>query len=116
MTQQQIEWIPIAQVHTEVPILPSRQELPVAVGNIREPWLKKPITVLRRDEPDDCGKQFDLVSGHCRIQAFVALGEATIPAVIIETSPEMLAQPAPSESSSEGTTHRTDSNRSDTHC
>jgi ParB family transcriptional regulator, chromosome partitioning protein len=85
MSQQRIESIPIDQIHTEIPVLRGREDLPTIVGNICEAGPKNPIAVLRRDEPDDDGKQFDLVSGHYRIQAFVALGETTIPAVSIET-------------------------------
>jgi ParB family chromosome partitioning protein len=58
------------------------------VANIREVGLKKPITVVRRKEPNGDGKQFDLVCGQGRIEAFVALGEKTIPAVITEISRE----------------------------
>jgi ParB family chromosome partitioning protein len=54
----------------------------VIIARIREVGLKKPITVVRREEPDGDGKQFDLVFGHARIEAFVALCETTIPAVI----------------------------------
>jgi len=48
------------------------------VANIREVGLKKPITVVRRKEADAEGKQFDLVCGQGRIEAFVALGETAI--------------------------------------
>jgi ParB family chromosome partitioning protein len=58
------------------------------VANIREVGLKKPITVVRRKEPGADGKHFDLVCGQGRIEAFVALGETTIPAVITEASRE----------------------------
>ena len=58
------------------------------VANIREVGLKKPITVVRRKEPDPEGKQFDLVCGQGRIEAFVALGETTVPAIITEATRE----------------------------
>jgi ParB family chromosome partitioning protein len=58
------------------------------VANIREVGLKKPITVVRRKERDADGKQFDLVCGQGRIEAFVLLGETTIPAIITEASRE----------------------------
>jgi ParB family chromosome partitioning protein len=50
--------------------------------------LKKPITVVRRSEPDADGKLFDLVCGQGRIEVFLALGETTIPAVVTEASRE----------------------------
>jgi ParB family chromosome partitioning protein len=46
--------------------------------------LKKPITVSRR-----LGKQrYDLVCGQGRLEAFIALGEAQIPAIVIEAAEE----------------------------
>jgi ParB family chromosome partitioning protein len=104
MKEQQIEWIPIAQIHTEIPLSPGRQEFSLIVGNIREAGLKKPITVLRRGEPDEDGKQFDLVCGYYRIQAFIALGQTTIPAIILEASPVEIAQDACEGSADERTT------------
>ena len=74
-------------------------------ANIREYGLKKPITVVHRKEPDEDGKQFDLVCGYARLEAFIALGEKTIPAIIIKTSPEDPAQRALAENSCEGTAH-----------
>jgi ParB family chromosome partitioning protein len=58
------------------------------VANIREVGLKKPITVVRRKDPDPDGKHFDLVCGQGRIETFVALGEAVIPAIITEATRE----------------------------
>jgi ParB family chromosome partitioning protein len=58
------------------------------VANIREVGLKKPITVVRRSEPNADGEQFDLVCGQGRIEAFLALGETTIPAIIAEAPRE----------------------------
>ncbi|MGA8087446.1 MAG: hypothetical protein WCA10_09080 [Terracidiphilus sp.] len=74
------------------------------VANMHENWFKKPITVVSRNEPDEDGKQFDLVCGYGRLAVFVALGEAKIPSVIIETSREEKAQRAHMGSSCEGTT------------
>jgi ParB family chromosome partitioning protein len=58
------------------------------VANIREVGLKKPITVVRRSELGADGKRFDLVCGQGRIEAFLALGETSIPAIIAEASRE----------------------------
>jgi hypothetical protein len=49
------------------------------VANIREVGLKKLITVVRRSEPHTDETLFDLVCGQGRIEAFLALGETTIP-------------------------------------
>ena len=88
MKEQPIELIPIAQIHIANPRPRSRGRWQMIVANIREVGLKKPITVVRRSEPDADGKLFDLVCGQGRIEAFLALGETTIPAVVTEASRE----------------------------
>jgi ParB family chromosome partitioning protein len=88
MNEQHVERIPIDQIHIANPRTRSRGRWQVIVANIREVGLKKPITVVRRKEPNGDGKQFDLVCGQGRIEAFVSLGETTIPAIITEVSRE----------------------------
>ena len=88
MRKQHIERIPIAQIHIANPRSRSQGKWQMIVANVREVGLKKPITVVRRTESGEDGKQFDLVCGQGRIEAFVALGETTIPAVITEASRE----------------------------
>src|SRR5258705_10809959 len=83
MKEQIIERIPIAQIHIANPRTRSRGRWQMMVANIREVGLKKPITVVRRSEPNADGEQFDLVCGQGRIEAFLALGETTIPAIIV---------------------------------
>jgi ParB family chromosome partitioning protein len=88
MREQHIERIPIAEIHIANPRSRSQGKWQMIVANVREVGLKKPITVVRRMEPGEDGKQFDLVCGQGRVEAFVALGETTIPAVITEASRE----------------------------
>jgi ParB family chromosome partitioning protein len=88
MKEQLVERIPIAQIHIANPRPRNRGRWQMIVASIREVGLKKPITVVRRKEPDPEGKQFDLVCGQGRIEAFVALGETAIPAIITEASRE----------------------------
>jgi ParB family transcriptional regulator, chromosome partitioning protein len=57
------------------------QELVTSIKNL---GLKKPITVAER--PDKSG--YDLVCGQGRMEAFVALGQTQIPAVVVEASQE----------------------------
>ena len=57
------------------------QELVTSISNL---GLKKPITVSRR--PD--GRRFDLVCGQGRLEAFIALAQSEIPAIIIDVSEE----------------------------
>jgi hypothetical protein len=73
MKEQIIERIPIAQIHIANPRPRSRGRWQMIVANIREVGLKKPITVVRRSEPNAEGEQFDLVCGQGRIEAFLAL-------------------------------------------
>lgn len=58
------------------------------VTSVREVGLKRPITVSRRNEPTEDGKLFDLVCGQGRIEAFLELGESTIPAIVTSVSRE----------------------------
>jgi len=57
------------------------QELVTSIANL---GLKKPITVSRRKDGDG----YDLVCGQGRLEAFIALGQREIPAVIIEATEE----------------------------
>ena len=57
------------------------QELVTSIANL---GLKKPITV----SPAPQGSRFDLVCGQGRLEAFIALGDAEIPAVVINASRE----------------------------
>jgi len=57
------------------------QELVTSIANL---GLKKPITVSQRK-----GKsRYDLVCGQGRLEAFIALGQPEIPAIVIEASEE----------------------------
>src|SRR5437762_3494856 len=57
------------------------QELVTSIAHL---GLKKPITVSARHD----GSGYDLVCGQGRLEAFLALGETEIPAVVIEASRE----------------------------
>jgi ParB family chromosome partitioning protein len=88
MKEKIIESIPIAQIHIANPRERNRVRWQMMVANIREVGLKKPVTIVRRKEPDSDGKLFDLVCGQGRIEAFLALGETKIPAIVIEVKRE----------------------------
>jgi ParB family transcriptional regulator, chromosome partitioning protein len=57
------------------------------VSNISNIGLKKPVTIARRSEPVD-GKMYDLVCGQGRLEAFIALGQSEIPAIIKDATRE----------------------------
>lgn len=86
MKEQPIERITISEINIANPRPRNRARWQMIVANIREVGLKKPITVVRRREADSEGKLYDLVCGQGRIEAFIALGETTIPAVITNAS------------------------------
>jgi len=87
MSEQPIERIRIAEIHIANPRPRNRARWQMIVANIREVGLKKPVTLVRRNTPTSDGKVYDLVCGQGRIEAFIALGETDIPAVIIEARP-----------------------------
>jgi len=88
MSEQPIERIRIAEINIGNPRPRNRLRWQMIVANIREVGLKKPVTVVRRTTPSSDGKIFDLICGQGRVEAFVALGESHIPAVIIEARRE----------------------------
>jgi ParB family chromosome partitioning protein len=55
------------------------------IENIGEIGLKRPITVRRRE--GDSGREYDLVCGQGRLEAYATLGQTDIPAVVIDASP-----------------------------
>jgi ParB family transcriptional regulator, chromosome partitioning protein len=88
MKQQEIVSIPISEILVTNPRRRNRKKWLEIVTSIRAVGLKRPITVSRRSEPTADGKSFDLVCGQGRIEAFIHLGETTIPAIITDCSRE----------------------------
>jgi ParB family chromosome partitioning protein len=88
MKEQIVEQVPIAEIHIANPRPRNRTRWQMIVANIREVGLKKPITVVRRLEADAEGKLYDLVCGQGRIEAFLALGETSIPSIVTSASRE----------------------------
>ena len=83
-TVPEIRMIPIASVTILNPRARNKRIFNELVTSIAHLGLKKPITVAER--PDREG--YDLVCGQGRLEAFVALGQPTIPAVVIDASKE----------------------------
>src|SRR5437867_2710473 len=82
-----VQMIPISQINVLNPRSRNRIVFESIVSNIGNLGLKKPITVTLRMEPID-GKLYDLVCGQGRLEAFVALGQTEIPAIVKEASRE----------------------------
>ncbi|AWN35965.1 plasmid partitioning protein RepB C-terminal domain-containing protein [Methylobacterium radiodurans] len=76
--------IPIAAIEVLNPRFRNRRIFEELVASIRAVGLKKPITVTQKTSGDG----YELVCGQGRMEAFVALGQKEIPAVVIEASRE----------------------------
>ncbi len=79
--------VPIAEIRVANPRTRSKMRFQAIVSSIEAVGLKKPITVTKRPVSED-GTQYDLVCGQGRIEAFLALGQVTIPATVVEASRE----------------------------
>jgi len=74
-----IEMIPISQVRLLNPRLRNKARFSEIVSNIEAVGLKKPITVSPR--PEEPGT-YDLVCGQGRLEAFTALQQTSVPAIV----------------------------------
>lgn len=83
---QRIEMIPVDRVNVVNPRVRNKKSFRDIVDNIAKIGLKKPITVTRRIEAE--GPFYDLVCGQGRLEAFKALGQAEVPALVVSADPE----------------------------
>ena len=83
---QHVEMIPVDRVTVVNPRVRNRRSFRDIVENIERLGLKKPITVTRRIEAD--GPSYDLVCGQGRLEAYIALGQSTVPALVVTADPE----------------------------
>lgn len=82
----QVELIPVDRINVVNPRIRNRKVFREITENIARLGLKRPVTVIRRDD----GARYDLVCGQGRLEAYQALGQREIPAVIIEAGEEDL--------------------------
>jgi ParB family chromosome partitioning protein len=82
-----IELIPIEKIAVLNPRGRSRRVHREIIDNIEAVGLKRPITVSRRRLKDGSDR-YDLVCGEGRIEAFQALGESQIPAIVVDLPEE----------------------------
>jgi ParB/RepB/Spo0J family partition protein len=80
---KQIKTIPIDQIRYLNPRVRNRRNFQEIVQSIARVGLKRPITVSPRKAETDSAS-YDLVCGQGRIEAFIQLGQTTIPAIVIE--------------------------------
>ncbi len=82
-----IEAIPIEQISILNPRGRGRRVHREIIDNIEAVGLKRPITVARRSLPDGT-ERYDLICGQGRLEAFQALGETRIPAIVVDMPEE----------------------------
>lgn len=82
----EIEMIPVDRITVVNPRVRNKRIFREIVTNIEQLGLKKPITVTRRDHPD--GPCYDLVCGQGRLEAYQALGQEEIPALVVDADAE----------------------------
>ena len=84
-TAIEIQMVPVDAITVLNPRARNRRVFHELITSIAHLGLKKPITVSRRgtSEPG-----YDLVCGQGRLEAFIALGQSEIPAIVIEASQE----------------------------
>lgn len=85
--QQELRQIPIDRIEVLNPRERNSRAFGEIVGNIKTIGLKKPIVVTPRREPNG-DERYLLVCGEGRMKAFKALGETTIPALVVVVDDE----------------------------
>lgn len=82
-----ITMIPIEKINILNPRVRNKKIFAEITDNIAQVGLKRPITVTpcHSKEP---GKQYDLVCGQGRLEAFLACGQTEIPAIVIDADEE----------------------------
>ncbi len=81
-----VEIIPVERIDVINPRARNKKIFKEIVSNIAELGLKRPITVTRRDDAE--GPRYALVCGQGRLEAYQALGQQQIPAIVVEANTE----------------------------
>lgn len=80
-----VQMIPVAKIRVLNARARNKVKFQEIVANISKLGLKKPITVARRTDGED---GFDLVCGQGRLEAYVALQQTDVPAMVIDAATE----------------------------
>lgn len=83
---QKVEMIPIDRITVVNPRIRNKKQFKEIISNIGSIGLKRPITVTRRMEAG--GPFYDLVCGQGRLEAFLALGQEYVPALVVSANKE----------------------------
>jgi len=81
-SHKQVTMIPTDRIRILNPRVRNRRAFEEMVANIASIGLKRPITVAPRPGTDP--KEYDLVCGQGRLEAFIALKQTQIPAIVID--------------------------------
>jgi len=84
--QQAIELIPVDLIDVLNPRVRNQKVFRQIVSNIAEIGLKRPITVAKRAHGETV--RYDLICGQGRLEAYRALGQPEIPAIVTNASSE----------------------------
>jgi ParB family chromosome partitioning protein len=76
-----VEMIPVSKIRVLNQRVRSRAKFQEIVANISKLGLKRPITVCRRTDGED---GYDLVCGQGRLEAFTALEQTEVPAIVVD--------------------------------
>jgi ParB family chromosome partitioning protein len=87
IAEQQIKMIQIEKISILNPRVRNKKIFNGIINNISQVGLKKPITVTSC-KSNAAGKDYDLVCGQGRLEAFIACGQSHIPAIVIDASEE----------------------------
>ena len=82
-----IKMIEISKIHILNPRIRNKKIFTDISDNILKVGLKRPITVTKSSSKKE-GREYDLVCGQGRIEAFIAAGQKEIPALIRDTTEE----------------------------
>jgi ParB family chromosome partitioning protein len=83
---QRVEMVPVDRITVINPRVRNRRMFKEIVDNIALIGLKRPITVTRRTEAG--GPYYDLVCGQGRLEAYRALGQREVPALVVSADAE----------------------------
>lgn len=91
--ESRVRMIPVDRIRVVNPRARDTKKFERIVENISVIGLKKPITVTPGKPGEDGGETFDLVCGQGRLEAFIALGQKEIPALVrgFSTTDSLLA-------------------------
>jgi ParB family chromosome partitioning protein len=82
ITAEDIQLVPVRAIRVINPRVRDRRRFDLIVENIKSAGLKRPITLTPCSDTPTGEVLFDLVCGQGRLEAFIALGQTHIPALV----------------------------------